>query len=325
MQNLDLATYTLKNSHGMQVTLLNYGATLTSLKVPDENQQLVEITLGLTNPADYLQHPFYFGCTVGRVANRIAQGQFTYQNQTYQLARNEKNFCHLHGGEKGFDKVIWAARPFHDRVEFYYHSPAGEEGYPGNLAVTVTYILTPENELKIIYHASTDAATAINLTNHTYWNLAGAGSGHVLDHELEIFSDYYLEADQQHLPTGKILNVADTPFDFRTPHTIGARISAIQGYDHCYVLTKQPLAARVRDPISKRTLETYTTQPGMQFYSGNYLYDYAIANDKHTEQWGGFCLETQGFPDAPNQTEFPSIMLLPGKIYAHETIYKVTY
>jgi aldose 1-epimerase len=317
--------YTLNNVNGMQVSLLNYGAALTSVKIPDPQKRLVELTLGFDQPEEYLQHPFYFGCTVGRVANRIASGTFNLNNKPVTLARNEKNFCHLHGGAVGFDKIFWKGKHVANGVEFSYYSPAGEEGYSGNLQVIVTYTLTPANELKITYLAQTDAPTPINLTNHAYWNLAGAGNGNVLNHEMEIFADYYLESDAQHLPTGNILPVADSAFDFRKPRTIGERLAEASGYDHCYVLGKNRLVARVQEPTSKRILETYTTQPGMQFYSGNYLSDYAIANGKRTEQWGGFCLETQGYPDAPNQPNFPSVILMPGEFYTYETVYKLIF
>lgn len=325
----EISLFGLSNHNGMRLKLINYGATLTSLQVPDSDGQLIELTLGFDTLQAYLQHPFFFGCTIGRVANRIARGEFQYQNKIYKLARNENDFCHLHGGAKGFDKRVWDAACFQREdavgVEFSYLSRDGEENYPGNLAVKTTYVLTAANELKIIFEAATDQPTPVNLTNHTYWNLAGAGN--ILDHEMEIFSDYYLATDNRHLPTGEIKAVANSAFDFRQPKKIRARIQEIGGYDHCYALENpgQHLrpAARVKDPVSNRILQVHTTQPGVQFYSGNYLADYALANGKRTERWGGFCLETQGFPDAVNQANFPSIILLPGETYRHETVYKV--
>jgi aldose 1-epimerase len=327
----EINQFNITNQNGLAIKLTNYGATLASLKVPAAGGQLVELTLGFDTLKEYLNHPFYFGCTVGRVANRIAKAAFQYQKQAFQLARNEDGLCHLHGGNKGFDKVIWDAISFRGNdaagVEFSYTSRDNEENYPGNLKVKVTYALTSDNELKIIYTATTDRPTPVNLTNHTYWNLAGAGHGTVLDHEVEIFSDAYLPTDQHHIPSGEIKDVTGSAFDFRSARSIGERIKQVSGYDHCYVLKSSDkslqLAARVKDPASGRVLETYTTQAGMQFYSGNSLVDYAIAEGKSTQAWGGFCLETQGFPDAVNQTNFPSIVLLPGEIYQHETVYKI--
>lgn len=325
LETIPATEFVLQNDAGMKARLINYGATLVSLKVPDQSATEIELTLGFDTLAEYLAHPFYFGCTVGRVANRIANGQFHYQNKRYRLACNENAFSHLHGGDKGFDKVMWAVRSLRGNgIEFSYLSKDGEENYPGNLLVKASYFLTSANELKIIYTAETDQPTPVNLTNHTYWNLAGADATNILNHELQIFSAEYLETDNQHMPTGKILSVADTEFDFRRPRTIGTG-----GYDHCYVTgntdKKIHLVARARDPGSQRTLETYTTQAGLQFYSGNYLRDYALAGGKRTAQWGGFCLETQGFPDAVNQPNFPPVMLLPGEIYSHETIYKIIF
>jgi aldose 1-epimerase len=312
--------FQLQNVHGMQVHLLDYGATVTAVKVPAKNGELVNLALGFDTLAEYEAHPFYFGCTVGRVANRIAHGKFSHAGNDYHLARNENNFCHLHGGVCGFDKVFWQASQTGNVLVFNYVSPANEEGYPGKLAITTTYTLNDQNELKIQYHATTDAPTPINLTNHTYWNLQGEGT--ILDHTLTIFSDEILAADDNHIPTGNIISVAGTAFDFLEPQKIGACLTP-NGYDHCYVLATPPLAARVTH--SGRTLETFTTQPGMQFYSGNSLHDYPIAAGKHTQRHGGFCLETQGFTDAVNQPHFPTVILLPENIYQHETIYKLYF
>jgi aldose 1-epimerase len=227
----------------------------------------------------------------------------------------------LHGGSQGFDKVFWQGQQQDNTVIFTHASTANAEGYPGNLTTTVTYHLTDDNELKIQYHATTDAPTPVNLTNHTYWNLAGAGSGDILAHELEIFAEQYLETDQRNLPTGLVLTVSDSAYDFQARKKIGEHIAQIRGYDHCYVL-QSDLAARVRDPNSDRKMEVRTSKPGMQFYSGNYLMDTQIAQDRHTQKWGGFCLETQSFPDAVNQPHFPSIILLPEQVYDHSTTYK---
>ena len=280
--------YMLQNSHGMQIKLINYGATLISLTVPDASGTAVELTLGFDTLAEYLAHPFYFGCTVGRVANRIAEGRFQYQNKFYQLACNENKHSHLHGGIRGFDKVIWQGKSFENDmgsgVEFSYLSKAGEENYPGNLDVKTTYFLTHNNELKINYIATTDEPTPVNLTNHTYWNLAGAGNDTILWHELQILADQYLETDKLHLPTGKINPVADTAFDFRE-----SRVIASGNYDHCYVINDPDnLTARVKDPVSGRILEVYTTQSGVQFYAGNYLQEINIAGGKKNTAMGWF-------------------------------------
>ena len=321
MKNVSPQQFKLANSHGIQIQLMEYGATLTSLKIPDPKQGLVEVTLGFDHLDEYLRHQFYFGCTVGRVANRIANGQFTLQDQTIQLYCNENAYSHLHGGSQGFDKVFWQGQQQDNTVTFTHSSTANAEGYPGNLATTVIYQLTKDNELKIHYRATTDAPTPVNLTNHTYWNLRGAGSGDILAHELEIFASQYLETDHRHLPTGQVLAVGNSALDFQSRKTIGKHLAQIRGYDHCYLLQGE-LAARVRDPDSGRVMEVRTTKPGMQFYSGNYLADTQIAQHRRTQQWGGFCLETQSFPDAVNQPHFPSIILLPEEVYEHTTTYQ---
>ena len=319
--------FILTNSSGITAQLLNYGATLASFKIPTANNQMREITLGFDTLEQYLKHEFYFGCTVGRVANRIKNGSFSHQQKIYQLACNEKNHHHLHGGIKGFDKVIWQAKSFQETnatgVEFNYLSKDGEEGYPGNLYVKVTYTLTNNNELKINFLAQTDKPTPVNLTNHAYWNLAGAGSGSILNHEVQLFSASYLEIDKNLIPTGEIKSITDTAYDFSFPKLIGKNFDEVNGYDNCYVLPdaqkKLQLAARVRE--SNITMEVFTTQPGMQFYTGNNLRPFSIADNKQIERWSGFCLETQGFPDAINHPHFPTIMLLPNESYQHETIY----
>lgn len=324
-----ITQYQLRNQNGVAVKLINYGATLTSLKLP--TTQNPEIVLGFDTLEEYLKHEFYFGCTIGRVANRIKHGKFTYHNHTYQLACNHDQLHHIHGGVKGFDKVVWQAKSFTEKdavgVEFSYLSPDGEENYPGNLEIITTYLLTNNNELKITYWAKTDKATPIDLTNHTYWNLAGAGADTILDHELHVCADHYVFTDQYHIPNGEIKSVQHTPFDFNKPISIGARIAEAGGYDLCFVLHERPshIAARITEPRTKRTMELYTTQPGLQFYTGNYLYDYPIAENKHTAKHGGFCFETQNFPDAVNHSNFPTPFLLPEQIYQHETTYKLTW
>ncbi|WP_342147453.1 aldose epimerase family protein [Rickettsiella endosymbiont of Aleochara curtula] len=331
-----ITQYTLCNVNGMSIGVINYGATLTSVKVPDLNGTLRELTLGFDHLDEYLAHDFYFGATIGRVANRIAHAQFNYQKKDYFLSKN-KNFAHhLHGGEKGLDKAVWQAEVSIQQdqasVSFFYTSPDGDQGYPGNLAIKTVYTLTLANELKISFQAKTDKATPVDLTNHAYWNLAGAGNGTVLNHVLQIFSDRYIVTDKDLLPTGQIAEVNATPFDFREPHSIGERIkdTAIGGYDVCYVLTpvkKHPLqlVAKIREPTSGRLLEVRTTQPGLQFYTGNSLRDYPISSGLQTQRYGAFCMETQNFPGAVKYSQFPSPFLLPGNVYQHETIYQLIW
>lgn len=299
-----ISQYTLTNSHGMQAKLINYGATLTSLQIPIANRQLKNIVLGFDNLASYVADDYFIGCTIGRVAGRICRGKFSYQNKFYQLALNDNNRHHLHGGRQGFHKVVWQANPLQNEnavgIEFFYLSPDGEGSYPGNLHVKVTYWLTDDNELKIHYYAETDQSTPVNLTNHTYWNLNGSGT--VLQHELQLFADHYLMTDDDLIPTGKIKAVQNPQI-----------IQELKGYDAYYVFPTQQnnmhLAARVK--TKEMQLEICTSQPGVQFYTGNNL----------PEKWTGFCLETQGFPDAINHDHFPNIILHPGEIYQHETIY----
>jgi len=323
--------YTLTNVNGVQAQLINYGATLTSLKVPSRQGNLVDVVLGFDTLDEYLHHKFYFGCIIGRVSNRIARGKFRYQNKCYELACNANNQHHLHGGKKGFDKVFWQARPFIKNdasgVEFTYRSPDGEESYPGNLSVQVTYVLANDNALKISYTAQTDKATPVNLTNHTYWNLAGAGMGTILDHHLQLFADHYLPVDDDLIPNGQIATVTNTAYDFRDLKIIGKDMHQINGYDVCYALAEKQLlkrAARVFEPSHGFTLEVYTTQPGIQFYTGNSLYKYPIANGKSIAHWSGFCMETQNFPDAVNHAHFPESILLPQQTYQQETSYNLS-
>ncbi len=327
--------YTLQNKNGLIAKITTYGAILTEMHVPDRNGQLGDITLGFGNLDDYVKGHPYFGATAGRYANRIAKGKFSLNGADYQLAtNNDPN--HLHGGDKGFDKRVWEGRPVKNEngpsVEFTYLSPDGEEGYPGNLKSVVTYTLTDQNELVVDYKASTDKATPINLTNHAYWNLAGEGNGDILGHELELVADFFTPVDDTLITTGEIRPLTGSPLDFRTPTRIGARIGQITGdpggYDHNFVLRKSgagkmETAAKVFEPSSGRTLEILTTEPGIQFYSGNFL-DSTLKGKagKVYHKHFGFCLETQHFPDSPNKPHFPTAILNPGETYTHRTIHR---
>lgn len=331
-----ITQYTLRNPSGMSISIINYGATLSSVQVPNSQGNMQELTLGFDHLDAYLAHEFYFGATIGRVANRIANAHFNYQKKDYFLSKN-KNFAHhLHGGEKGLDKVVWqcevAIQENQASVNFFYMSPDGDQGYPGSLDIKITYTLTLDNELKISFQAETDQATPVDLTNHAYWNLAGAGCGTILDHVLQIFSDRYVVTDKDLLPTGQIADVKGTPFDFRKPHSIGEHIKdmTIKGYDLCYLLPPiinyQPqFIAKIKEPISGRILEVYTTQPGLQFYIGNSLRDYPIGAGLRTQRYGAFCMETQNLPGAVNYPKFPSPFLLPGDRYQHESIYRLIW
>jgi len=325
--------YVLRNASGVVAKVITYGATLTDLLVPDRNGKTASIVLGFDRLDGYLGNEPYFGATVGRVANRIAGATFVLNGQPYKLASNNGP-NHLHGGLKGFDKVVWRAEP-HDAddpsVTFTYRSPDGEEGYPGNLSVSVTYTLTTQNEIRLDYVATTDKATPVNLTNHAYFNLAGEGSGTILDHELMIAADEYTPTDAALIPTGKILPVRATPIDFTTPARVGARIDQVPaappgGYDHNYVLpphTQLFLAARLVEPKSGRAMEVLTTEPALQFYSGNFLDGTirgrsGVAYVKHA----ALCLETQHFPDSVHHPNFPSTILQPGQRLVSQTIYR---
>jgi aldose 1-epimerase len=312
---------------------MTYGAIVVELQTPDRDGNLENVTLGFDQLDGYLgAHP-YFGATVGRYANRIAKGKFVLDGKTYSLATNNGP-NHLHGGELGLSRVVWAAEPVESDtavgVKFRYTSPDGQDGYPGTLSATVVYTLTNQDELRIDYTATTTKATVINLTNHCYWNLGGAGSGTILDHQLMLAADEYLPVDDTLIPTGQLAKVADTPFDFTTPHVIGSRIDQVTGdpprYDHCFALRSRDgslaSAARVVHPASGRTMEIYTTQPGIQFYTGNFL-DGGPANGNYPRN-AGFCLETQHFPDSPNRQTFPSVVLRPGETYRQTTVHKFT-
>ena len=319
--------YTLTSKTGMEVKITTYGGTITSWKTPDVNGNMGNIIIGYDSLADYVKGTPYFGALIGRYGNRIAKGKFTLNDSTYQLATNDGP-NHLHGGVVGFDKVNWTAEAINNpdapALKLTYLSKDGEEGYPGNLKVTVVYTLK-DNELIIDYEAETDKATPINLTNHAYYNLAGEGT--ILDHILTIAADKYTPVDSTLIPTGELADVAGTPFDFREPYAIGARIDQVPGgYDHNFVLTDQSdtlhFAARLYEPVSGREIEILTTEPGIQFYSGNFLDGTLKTGDWVLNQYSGLCLETQHFPDSPNQPEFPSTILVPGEKYKTETIIK---
>lgn len=324
--------FTLRNGNGVEVTAINYGAIITSVRVPDRAGTFGDVVLGFDTLDGYLKGHPYFGTVVGRYGNRIANGQFTLDGRTYKLATNNAP-NHLHGGTRGFDKFVWQAEPLSGRlgVAFSRTSPDGEEGYPGTLKARVVYTLTDRNELRVEYHATTDKATPINLTQHSYFNLAGAGT--ILGHELLINADRYTPVDATLIPTGELASVEGTPFDFRTPTAIGKRIDAAheqirngRGYDHNFVLNRTgeglQLAARVVEPKTGRMLEVRTTEPGVQFYTGNFL-DGTITGKggRVYEHRTGFCLETQHYPDSPNKPQFPSTILRPGQEHRSETVF----
>jgi aldose 1-epimerase len=325
--------FTLKNRNGVLVKITSFGAILTELQVPDRDGKLTNVVLGFDNLNQYLKGHPAFGAIIGRVANRIANARFTLDGQEYQLAANNGP-NHIHGGRKGFDKVVWDAKTLPSKpnaasVQFTYLSKDGEEGYPGNLSVAVIYTLTSENELRIDYHATTDKPTILNLTNHSYFNLAGHGD--VLGHVLSINADRYTPSDSDLIPTGAIAPVKGTPLDFTQPVAIGARIDQLKpspgGYDHNYVLnhggTNLALAARAHEPRSGRVLEVSTTEPGVQLYTGNFLDGRltgvgGVTYGLHS----GFCLETQHFPDSINKPNFPSTVLRPGQTFQSTTVFK---
>jgi aldose 1-epimerase len=336
-----VSVYTLRNAHGVELKAINYGGIIMSLKVPDRQGRLEDVVLGFDAPAEYQRSSPYFGAIIGRYGNRIAGGRFTLDGTTYTLAKNNGP-NHLHGGLKGFDKVMWDVTRF-DRPDsvglvFRYTSPEGEEGYPGTLKATVTYTLTAQNDLIFDYHATTDRATPVNLTQHSYFNLTGDVKRDILGHVVTLNADQFTPVDSTLIPTGEIRSVAGTPFDFRAPTAIGARIDQSdeqlrsgRGYDHNFVLRKPgtgsahdpTLAARVYEPTSGRVMEIYTTELGLQFYSGNFL-DGTLRGKQGTVygQRYGFCMETQHFPDSPNKPSFPSTILRPGEEYRSRTIYR---
>ncbi len=325
--------YTLRNEAGLEARIMTYGATLVSLKLPDRAGTLADVNLGFDTLEGYLgAHP-YFGVIVGRYANRIAKARFAIDGVEYRLAANN-NENSLHGGLKGFDKVVWSAEAARladsAGLKLSYLSKDGEEGYPGNLAVTVVYTLTEAGELRIDYEATTDRKTPVNLTNHAYWNLKGQGNGDILGHVLRLEADRITAVDSAAnlIPTGEVLPVAGTPFDFTAPHAIGERIARVEGgYDHNFVLRSGggtlALAARVEEPESGRVLEIWTDQPAIQLYTGNFL-DGTVSGKggKAYQKHYGFCLETQHFPDSPNHPNFPSTILEPGRTYRTTTVHK---
>jgi aldose 1-epimerase len=331
--------YKLKNKLGTEIKITNYGATVTSIKVADRNGEFADIALGYDRVEDYINavDKPYFGSIVGRYGNRIAKGEFTLDGKTYTLALNNGP-NHLHGGIIGFDKVVWNAKSVKGKgftgVELTYLAKDMEEGYPGNLDIKVTYKLTEDNELSIDYRAVTDNATHVNLTNHTYFNLAGEGNGTILGHELMVYADKYTPVDDTLIPTGRNISVKGTPFDFTIAKPIGRDINQQNeqlmfggGYDHNFVLNRKKdgmtLAAAVYEPTSGRFMEVLTEEPGLQFYCGNFL-DGRLKGkaDQPYVYRGGFCLETQHYPDSPNQPDFPTTILRPDQTYKTKTIYR---
>jgi aldose 1-epimerase len=332
--------YTLRNCKDMEVKILTYGGILQEVSVPDRKNRVGNVTLGFDNLADYVAKSPYFGCITGRYANRIALGTFTLDGVTYHLPINNPPNS-LHGGTVGFDKHVWAATPFTTSktvgLVLEFTSPDGDQGYPGELTTKVTYTLTQQNEIVMDYEATTDAPTIVNLTNHAYWNLQGEGTSAIYDHVLELDAPSYTPVDPTLIPTGAIDPVAGTPLDFTKPTAIGDRIRngdeqlvIGRGYDHNWVLdrpspndTSLILAARVKEPDSGRVLSIYTTEPGIQFYSGNFLDGTLVGTSGRMYRQGdGFALETQHYPDSPNHSNFPSTVLRPGEVYETQTIYQ---
>ncbi|MGH9902094.1 MAG: aldose epimerase family protein [Pyrinomonadaceae bacterium] len=335
-KNVEL--YTLINRHGAEAKITNYGGIVVSLRVPDRDGKLDDVVLGFDGPEGYEKAPStYYGALVGRYGNRIARGRFKLGGVEYKLATNNGE-NHLHGGDRGFDKVVWAARPLRRvrdgaALELTYLSRDGEEGYPGNLRARVVYTLTNGNELRIDYSATTDKATVVNLTHHSYFNLAGQGGGDILGHRLMINASRFTPINASLIPTGELRGVKGTPFDFTRPTAIGARIDGDDeqlkfgaGYDHNWVLKGRAgtlrKAAEVYEPMTGRGMEVWTTEPGMQFYSGNFLDGAVGKGGRVYERRHGFCLETQHFPDSPNKPNFPSTVLRPGGAYRTTTFYR---
>ncbi len=323
--------FTLRNKSRVTVQIINYGGIITSILVPDRHGEITDIVQGFDELSDYSIINQYFGAIIGRYANRIAGGRFKLDGKEYNLSINDGE-NHLHGGIKGFNRVIWDAEIVADKtgdsVRLTYLSKDGEEGYPGNLKVTITYSLSYQNELSISYEAETDKPTIVNLTNHSFFNLSASGSGNILNHELMIRANHYTEIGKGLIPNGEIKKVFGSPFDFTEPQKIGSRIKETNGgYDHNFVLNKRgkelSLAAYVFEPTTGRSMEVYTTEPGLQFYSGNF-FDGSLKGKggKAYKKHSGFCLEAQHFPDSPNKPDFPATTLNPGEIYKQLTIYK---
>jgi aldose 1-epimerase len=337
----EVQVFTLTNKNGIKLRAMTYGAIVLSLETPDKQGKTADIVLGYNTLAEYIKDTPYFGAIVGRYGNRIANGTFTLDGKKYSLATNNEPGgmkCSLHGGLKGFDKVVWRGEPLvkdgFQGVKFSYTSKDGEEGYPGTLNVSVTYLLNDENEWRIDYVATTDQATPVNLTQHSYFNLKGEGNGDILDHAMTIKAVKFTPVTVGLIPTGELRSVEKTPFDFTSPHKIGERVNAEDeqikfggGYDHNWVLDNQSgklaLAAVVHEPTTGRLLEVHTTEPGMQFYCGNFL-DGKLRgkSGKPYHLRNGFCLETQHYPDSPNQPSFPSTILRPENIWLSTTVYR---
>lgn len=324
----------LENSSGARMSIINYGARIISLLVPDKHGKLDDVVLGFKHSSDYLEHGSYYGATIGRYANRIAGGKFSLNGKEYQLTVNNADNA-LHGGHVGFHEAFWGILPINkNSVLLTYRSKEGEEGYPGNLDVTLTYTLNDNNELCIDYEATTDQDTVINLTHHSFFNLAGINAENILDHELMINAKAFTPVNSNLLPTGELRKVNETPFDFTTPKRIGDRIDQTDeqlkfgnGYDHNWVLSKNGneflFAAKVLEPLSGRIMEVWTTEPGLQFYTGNFIDGKDVG--KGIKPYGfraAFCLEAQHFPDSPNHTHFPSTVLKPTQTYRQKTVYK---
>ncbi|HEB32162.1 MAG TPA: galactose mutarotase [Spirochaetes bacterium] len=328
----------IQNASGISTEIINYGCIITSLRMPGRDGKMGNIVLGMDSLEEYFTKSPFFGAIVGRFANRISRGKFTLDGKEYSLACNDsygagedevKN--HLHGGDRGYDKIVWQAEVFEDDnsagVKFTYLSPDGEEGYPGNLDITALYILNDDNELIFDYRAKTDKATPVNLTNHSYWNLAGAGSGSIRDHELMLNCPGYLPIDASLMPTGEVKDVAGTAMDFTRAKKIGKDLDNVPGgYDHCFTspgcALKINLIARVYEPESGRGMDIFTTKPAVQFYGGNFLDGLKGAGGAVFDKHGAFCLETEHYPDAVNQPSFPSCILRPGEIYHHRTVHR---
>jgi len=332
-----LKTYTLTNANGLKVKFTNFGGKIISIHTPDKSGQLADVVLGYDSEEGYVTGNPHFGAIIGRFGNRIARGKFAINGNTYQLPINSR-LDSLHGGPGGFHNRLWHGQVSHDKsgqaLTLTYMSRDGEEGFPGNLKVKVTYTLNDNNELHIDYEAETDMPTVVNLTNHAFFNLAGEGSGDVLNHEIRINAQYFTPVKEGLIPSGEIRNVSGTPFDFTTFHKIGSRIGENdeqlrigRGYDHNWVLNKKnsnlSLAAEVYEQNSGRKMEVWTTEPGLQFYSGNFLDGSDIGKGGKPYHFrSAFCLEAQHFPDSPNHPEFPSTILRPGEVYTQKTVYK---
>ncbi len=327
-ESVDL--YTLTNTNGLKTQIMTYGGIVTTLHVPDRDGNLADIVSGYDTLDEYIKENPYFGALIGRYGNRIGKGKFTLNGVEYTLATNNGP-NHLHGGIKGFDKVVWDAEQMETdegpALKLTYLSKDGEEGYPGNLNCTVIYTLTNNDELKVSYEAETDKDTVINLTHHSYFNLGGHDSGDILGHELMLNADNYTPVDDDLIPTGQIKPVKGTPMDFTKPMAVGARIDQVKGgYDHNFVLNSSDsslaLAASVYEPKTGRVMEISTTEPAIQFYSGNFLDGSLKGKGAVYNKHNAFCLETQHFPDSPNQPDFPSVVLKPGEKYTHLTVHK---